>query len=1132
MDPAHSLDDITRLTAQTDSFKDVITRLLNGQEQILLHGLPSTLAAFLATHVRHTLDRTVLVVAANEDRAEQWRDDLQAIAGEQIVCYFPTWDVELYDRRSPDSEITGLRIEAASRLMRGEPTIVVAPAQALLLPLIPPHALELSSLSFKVGEEREPEALCSHLVDCGFERVPAIDGIGQFSLRGGILDVYPFGVEHPYRIEFFGDEIESIRRFDVNTQRSLNSCEEAWVLPAREVLLGSPFYEDYLQRIEAADAGEALSPLRDQLELGESLEGIECYSALLYGRDNGLFEYLKKPLVFLEEDHEIAEELDKVLARPNKEYKRHQERGTHFPPDQLLRDQEWLSAQLGTHTRLEPAPLGRLEEAVRFDAKEPRVFEGELPILRQAIEQLSDEFYAIHIRCETKGQIERLQEIFEEWPDVHFGLGSLHRGFTFPQAKLAVLNDHEIFSRQKRRYRYRRFRQAAAISNYGALQRGDFVVHIDHGIGRYGGIRRLSIGGRDHDCLTVTYQGQDKLFIPVEQLDRLRKYSSSEGEAPLLSKLGGTAWEKLKERTREEIFKMASELMQLYAERKARPGVSFSADGPMHRELEAAFPFQETPDQLQTMGEVKQDMESPHPMDRLVCGDVGYGKTEVAVRAAFKSVCDNRQAAVLVPTTILAEQHYQTFSERMSHTPARVEVLSRFRTPKEQKKVIEEVKSGKVDVLIGTHRILSKDIRFRDLGLIVVDEEQRFGVKHKERLKQLKRMVDVLTLTATPIPRTLHMSMMGARDMSVINTPPQDRLPIHTEILAFDETRIAEAIYREVERGGQVYFVHNRVQSIHRLKDYLQDLLPQVRFAVAHGQMPPRELEKIMFDFMERKYDCLVCTMIIESGIDIPSVNTILVNRADTLGLSQLYQIRGRVGRSNERAYAYLLVPKGKKLTKKSRMRLRAIEEFADLGSGFNIAMRDLEIRGAGNLVGAQQHGFIAAVGFDLYCRLLDEAMRDIKGETVPDSPEPDIKIAVSAYIPDDYVPDPDQKMEFYQRLADAGRIVDLLEIREEMGDRFGRLPQPARSLMHIMEIKVMARQLGVESAQLAKSRLRLAFPAERQVSPVDIQRMVEKCSTQLDFDLGERLSIEIQVQGRDELERLEKARDILEEIL
>jgi len=552
----------------------------------------------------------------------------------------------------------------------------------------------------------------------------------------------------------------------------------------------------------------------------------------------------------------------------------------------------------------------------------------------------------------------------------------------------------------------------------------------------------------------------------------------------------------------------------------------------MLHEVEAAFPFQETPDQQRTVEEVKKDMESAHPMDRLVCGDVGYGKTEVAVRAAFKAVCDHKQVAVLVPTTILAQQHFQTFSERLANTPVRVEVLSRFRTAKEQQQTLRDLRAGKVDIVIGTHRLLSKDVAFRDLGLMVVDEEQRFGVRHKEKLKQFKRLVDVVTLTATPIPRTLHMSLMGSRDMSIINTPPQDRLPIHTEILAFDEARIAEAIYREVERGGQVYFVHNRVQPIHRLAEYLQDLLPQVRFAVAHGQMSPRQLERIMFDFLERKYDCLVCTMIIESGIDIPSVNTILVNRADTLGLSQLYQIRGRVGRSNERAYAYLLVPKGKKLTKKSRMRLRAIEEFADLGSGFNIAMRDMEIRGAGNLVGPQQHGFIAAVGFDLYCRLLDEAMRDLKGESVSENPEPDVKIAVTAYIPDDYVPDGDQKMEFYQRLADAHRIVDLLAIREEMEDRFGRLPYQARSLMHIMEIRVMARQLGLDAVHLEKSRFRLVFPEDRQLSPADVQRMVEKCSSQLEFDIGERLSIEIRMQGRDEIERLEKARDTLEEIL
>ena len=1132
MDSAHSLDHLVRLTSQTDSFKEVSARLANGQQHVLFHGLPAALATFLASHLRNALERPVLIVAADEDRAEQWRDDLQVIAGEQMVYYFPAWDVGIYDRQSPDPEITSLRVAAAARLMRGEPAIVVAPVSALLDPLIPPHALELGTEILKVGEERDLDALCSHWVACGFDRVASIDGIGQFSLRGGILDIYPFGVEHPYRCEFFGDEIESIRHFDASTQRSLSTCEEAWVLPAREVLLDSPFYEDYLQRIEAAGAVEALAPLKDQLELGESLDGIECYTSLLYGRDDGLFEYLKEPVLFLAEREDIAAALDKALAKPRQEYERSREKESRLAPSALLRDGDWLLAQLDNRTRLEPAPLGQLDNAVRFEATEPRVFAGERALLQQEIDRLATESYAIHIRCETQGQASRLQEIFADCPQIHFGLGSLHRGFTFPQAQLALLNDHEIFSRQKPRYRYRRFRSAKSIANYGALQRGDFVVHIDHGIGRYSGIRRLRIGGREHDCLVVAYQDQDRVFVPVEQLDRLRKYSSAEGETPLLNKLGSAAWEKLKERTREEIFKMASELVHLYAERKARPGFVFSADGPLHRELEAAFPFQETPDQLRTMEEVKKDMEAPHPMDRLVCGDVGYGKTEVAVRAAFKAVCDHKQTAVLVPTTILAEQHYQTFSERMGHTPARVEVLSRFRSPKEQQQILQDVKSGQVDVLIGTHRILSKDIRFRDLGLLVVDEEQRFGVRHKERLKQLKRLVDVLTLTATPIPRTLHMSMMGSRDMSVINTPPQDRLPIHTEILAFDEARIAEAIHREVERGGQVYVVHNRVQSIQRLKEYLQDLLPQVHFGVAHGQMPPKQLEKVMVDFLERKYDCLVCTMIIESGIDIPSVNTIIVNRADALGLSQLYQIRGRVGRSNERAYAYLLVPKGKKLTKKSRMRLRAIEEFADLGSGFNIAMRDLEIRGAGNLVGAQQHGFIAAVGFDLYCRLLDEAMREIKGEYSPDNPEPEIKIAVSAYIPDEYLRDPDQKMEFYQRLADAGRIVDLLDIREEMQDRFGRLPQPARSLMHIMEIKIMAHQLGLESVQLEQSRLRFAFPPDRPISPADIQKMVEQCSIQLDFDLGEQLKIEVRVPGRDEIERLEKARNTLEEIL
>jgi len=1132
---APTFDPIARKTAATASFEEVVARLQQGALRVDLHGIPRTLAAFLVTHVQRSVPRPLLVVAPDEERAEQWRDDLQAIAGEQVVRYFPAWDVGLYDGRSPSREISGLRIEALDCLRRKRPAIIVAPATALVTPVIPPHALELGMLTLKLGSEYPLDQLASHLIDVGFERVPMVDAVGQFSIRGGIVDISPVGVDHPLRLEFFGDEIESIREFDLSTQRSVGSVEAIEILPAGELLLNPPFFQDYAAAVNAAsqEAGIELRELKDQLELGGSLDGIEVYMAILYGRDNGLFEYLEQPILFCDDEAEIAAELENALLPSQKEYERHADRKTHLPPDHLVRDHAWLEQQINQRSRLVSNLLSPAEDAIRFEAREPQIVHGELPILRQEITKLASQGFEIHVLSETQGQRTRLEEILSDWnTTVEFGLGALQRGFVFPEAKVALYNDHEIFSRQKQRYRYRRFKEAKPISGFQALHLGDFVVHVDHGIGRYRGIRRLELGGRDHDCLEICYQGDDKLFIPVEQLNRLRKYSSAEAEPPLLNRLGSNAWEKLKERTKEEIFKMASELIGLYAERKTRPGMQYGADTPLQRELEAAFPFQETPDQLRTMEDVKKDMESTHPMDRLVCGDVGYGKTEIAVRAAFKAVCAGKQVAVLVPTTILAQQHYQTFTERMANMPVRVDVLSRFRNAAAQRQVVSDVNQGKVDILVGTHRILSKDLRFADLGLLVVDEEQRFGVKHKEQIKQIKRMVDVIALTATPIPRTLHMSLMGSRDMSVINTPPQDRLPIHTEIIAFDEDRITQAIAREVQRGGQVYFVHNRIRSIFRLSEYLEELLPQVRFAVAHGQMPPRKLETIMHDFLERKYDCLVSTMIIESGIDIPSVNTILVNRADMLGLGQLYQIRGRVGRSKERAYAYLMVPKGKRLTKKSRLRLRAIEEFADLGSGFNIAMRDMEIRGAGNIIGAQQHGFIAAVGFDLYCRLLDEAVRELKGEVADTGIEPDIKISVTAYIPDEYIPDTDLKMEFYQRLAEAQRLVDLLSIVEEMQDRFGRMPYQAQSLLSIMEIKIMASQLGLEGVQLEKSRLRLIFPEQKGISPTDIQQLVHKSSVELEFDVGERLTVETFIRATDEQERLAKAKEIIQEML
>ncbi len=1135
MNTVRSLDAIAQRVGDTPSFRRVVDRLRARTGPVWYRRLSGSLGAFLVAHAHRALGQPVLVITPDEDGAEQWRDDLQAILGTDAVRYFPAWDVDVYDRRSPDSEITALRVEAAARLQQHGPALMVAPVAALLTPLIPPHALELATLHVRAGAAQDLGQLATHLTECGFERVPMVEAAGEFSVRGGIVDVFPYGTDQPFRLDFFGDQIESIRRFDVATQRSLGKIDAAWLLPAREVILGPDFAGEYAANLRAvpAELASAARVYQDQLELGGALEGIEAAMPLLYGRDDGLFEYLRDAILVAGETEELAAAATAALQRPNREYERHRERGTHLPPHLLLRDAAWLERMLAGRTRLQPAPVGALDQAVDFGAAESFPIHGELGVLRREVERLDEEGYAIHLRCETQGQSARLQEIVAPWSDqVAVGLGSLHRGFVYPEARLALLNDHEIFSRQKHRYRYRKFQSATPLASRTALQRGDFVVHVDHGIGRYLGIQRLRVGGVEHECLTVGYQGSDRLFVPVEQLDRLRKYASAEGEVPQLSKLGGTAWEKLKERTREEIFKMASELVQLYAARRALPGFAFSPDGPLHRVVEASFPYQETPDQLRTMEEVRQDMESPTCMDRLVCGDVGYGKTEVAVRGAFKAVCDHKQVAVLVPTTILAAQHHHTFTERLAGTPVRVEVLSRFRSGKALQSILHDVRTGRVDILIGTHRLLSKDVVFRDLGLLIVDEEQRFGVRHKEHLKKLRRLVDVLTLTATPIPRTLHMSLMGARDMSVINTPPQDRLPIHTEIIPFDANRIAQAIQREVERGGQVYFVHNRVQSIQRLAGYVRELVPHVRVAVAHGQMPPRQLERIMLDFLERRYDCLVCTMIIESGIDIPSVNTLLVNRADTLGLSQLYQIRGRVGRAKERAYAYLLVPKGKKLTKRSRMRLRAIEEFADLGSGFNIAMRDMEIRGAGNLLGAQQHGFIAAVGFDLYCRLLEEAMRELKGEAVPEAVEPDVKIPVSAYIPDEYVPDTDQKMEFYQRLADAQRVVELLAIREELEDRFGRLPLPARALLCIMEVRVMARQLGLSAVRLERQALRLTFPPTRQLDRDDIQRLVQKCPARLEFRLGEQVSVEVRVQGGDEIERLERARDALEAIL
>jgi transcription-repair coupling factor (superfamily II helicase) len=735
-----------------------------------------------------------------------------------------------------------------------------------------------------------------------------------------------------------------------------------------------------------------------------------------------------------------------------------------------------------------------------FHAHPPEHFGRNLEATRAYLARLTEEAPEIHVLCDTENHRDRLFDLLSGAP-AQFHVGNLGAGFVLPTRGLAVLTDHEIFTRLRRRTAGRRFSRGISLKELLALQPGDFVVHIDHGIGLYRGLQRLTVNGQETDCLALEYAGGDRHYVPVDQLALVQKYSADEGARPALSRLGGKSWERTKERVKKSIREMAGELIKTYAIRKARQGFAFSPDTTMVRELEAAFPYDETPDQLRTIEEVKADMEAESPMDRLVCGDVGYGKTEVAIRAALKVVQDAKQVAVLVPTTLLARQHYDTFRERLKDFPVVVDFLSRYRSPAEAKAVKQACRDGKVDIVIGTHALLSKEMGFRDLGLVVVDEEQLFGVAAKEKLKRFRTTVDVLTLTATPIPRTMHLALMGGRDLSVIMTPPRDRRPIQTEILEFRDDIIAHALMREADRGGQSFFVHNRVESIDAMASYLGRLVPHLRLAIAHGQMRDALLEDVMSKFLAGEFDVLISTMIIESGLDLPNVNTILINRGDTFGLAQLYQLRGRVGRSARKAYAYLLVPPYHAITELAQKRLKAMEEFEDLGSGYQLALRDLEIRGAGNLLGSEQHGFIINVGFELYCQLLDEAVRELRGEARDEYREPRMATDIQAFLPDDYVPDSREKMNLYKSLADARGLDKIEEIAAEMTDRFGKHPEPVRHLLGLRRVRILGAGLHCEKITVRAEMVRLDLG--RDLSKAEVQRFLQGVPFQVEFLLG-----------------------------
>lgn len=1047
--------------------------------------LPASALASLFSQNPHP----TLVVLSEPDDASRWHDDLNHLVGADQVVRFHSWEILPYEFRHPGPESVGRRLEALWRCLSSGPLIVVTHLRALLEPTLPPAELKRLLFEVRVGDEVDLEQLSARLVSLGFRRAPLVEEVGTFSVRGGIVDVFTFSASEPYRIELFGDTVESIRSFAVATQRTTSKRDLCVILPSREVVTSGPAYESCWQSANLGDGW------RERVENDPDRPGMEWLAGSLGQARASLLDYFQPNLAVWSHD---AQRLDSTIQRFNEEAEKFHARLKGHLPNPPSADRVYVSLDQvrdsnhgGMRVWVHDLYVANNDNRVRceFGATSPPSIGGSVKRLSEQLTAFTRQGYDSAIACDNEGQKRRLAEILEDLHgSVEFIYPALHAGFVLPSAGFALLTEHEVFNRHKARFRRRKFQEGLALSSYTQLKKNDYVVHVDHGIARFRGLESIVVEGRRRDCLLLLYQGDDRLFVPIEEFDRVQKYSGQDAK-PVLTKLGGTAWEKTKRRAKEALLAMAEDLIKLYAARKAQPGYAFSENSEWMTQLESSFAYDETPDQEKAIVAVAEDMSAGTPMDRLICGDVGYGKTEVAIRAAFRAVSDHKQVAILVPTTILAQQHLATFRERLSEFPVRIETLSRFRTAKEQKSVVADVAAGKVDIVIGTHRLLQKDISFPDLGLLVIDEEQRFGVAHKERLRKLRETVDTLALSATPIPRTLQMSLLGARDLSLITTSPRDRLPVQTEIRPFGPDVVSEAILRELDRGGQVYFVHNRIQTIGTMSEFLTRMLPTVKIGMAHGEMPERELESVMTRFYHGEYHVLLSTAIIESGLDIPSVNTIIIHRADRFGLAQLYQLRGRVGRSARQAYAYLLVPPSGGLSSTAKARLRAIEEHTALGSGFHLAMRDMEIRGAGNLLGAQQHGFIEEIGFDLYCRLLDEAVSEARN-TAPTLVQVPVQIDVDGdrFLPDAYIVDNQQRFEMYKRLAELHTPEAVDDLTLELTDRFGSPPGEARRLLDMARARVWARRAQVTQASARGNTWNIIFRQDAVITRSQIE--------------------------------------------
>ncbi|MBO1199524.1 transcription-repair coupling factor [Staphylococcus simiae] len=1069
-----------------------------GQEHNLVTGLsPSAKATIIAEKYLNS-NRQLLLITNNLYQADKIEADVLQYVNSDEVYKYPVQDIMTEEFSTQSPQLMSERVRTLTALAQNKKGLFIIPLNGFKKWLTPVDIWKNHQMTVRVGEDINVDEFLNKLVNMGYRRESVVSHIGEFSLRGGIIDIFPL-IGQPVRIELFDTEIDSIRDFDVETQRSNDNLEQVDITTASDYIIT----EDVINALKnnLKDAYETTRPKIDKSvrnDLKETYESFELFEssyfdhqvlrrlvAFMYNQPSTIIDYFQDNAIIAVDEFNRIKETEESLTIESEDFISNLiESGNGFIGQSFIKYEGFerlLEHYPVTYFTLFTATMPvKLEHIIKFSCKPVQQFYGQYDIMRSEFQRYVHNNYNIVVLVETETKVERMQAMLNEMhiptvTNMHHATasgqaiimeGSLSEGFELPYMQLVVITERELFKtkQQKKKKRTKALSNAEKIKSYQDLNVGDYIVHVHHGVGRYLGVETLEVGDTHRDYIKLQYKGTDQLFVPVDQMDQVQKYVASEDKTPKLNKLGGTEWKKTKAKVQQSVEDIAEELIELYKEREMAEGYQFGEDTTEQTTFELDFPYELTPDQAKSIDEIKMDMEKSRPMDRLLCGDVGYGKTEVAVRAAFKAVMEGKQVAFLVPTTILAQQHYETLIERMQDFPVEIQLMSRFRSAKEIKQTKEGIKTGFVDIVVGTHKLLSKDIEYKDLGLLIVDEEQRFGVRHKERIKTMKNNVDVLTLTATPIPRTLHMSMLGVRDLSVIETPPENRFPVQTYVLEQNTNFIKEALERELSRDGQVFYLYNKVQSIYEKREQLQMLMPDANIAVAHGQMTERDLEETMLSFINHEYDILVTTTIIETGVDVPNANTLIIEDADRFGLSQLYQLRGRVGRSSRIGYAYFLHPANKVLTETAEDRLQAIKEFTELGSGFKIAMRDLNIRGAGNLLGKQQHGFIDTVGFDLYSQMLEEAVNEKRGikETQPDAPEVEVDLNLDAYLPTEYITNEQAKIEIYKKLRQIETEEQLLDIKDELIDRFNDYPIEVERLLDIVEIKIHALHAGI----------------------------------------------------------------------